>query len=187
MPAGTLSVGAGCNSDSSTGCTLTVLNAAAEFTCDTGYHDTPAKAGAACATDGGTFTGATFCTGTVRRRAPGCAIPARAAGRGRLLSPAAPPLPPPAHAPRPLASRGAAARRVRTTTCLPTPASTQDAVGGADARFARSSRTVSSAAHARPLFLCTAHPRISQRTRARCLSELSARALIARTAGAAAR
>ena len=66
LPVGTLSDGTDCDS-SEAGCTATVLGAAAELTCASGHGGTPAKASAACTTTGGTFTGATFCTGTPPR------------------------------------------------------------------------------------------------------------------------
>ena len=61
LPAGTLSAGVNCGS-AEAGCTVAVLAAASELTCDTGYGGSPAKSGAACNTSGD-FTGATFCTG----------------------------------------------------------------------------------------------------------------------------
>ena len=57
-----MSAGADCSSDDE-GCTVAVLEAAAQLTCGPGYGGSPDKANAACDTDGGTFSGATFCSG----------------------------------------------------------------------------------------------------------------------------
>ena len=61
LPVGTLSDGTNCNTGE-VGCTVAVLDGATELTCAAGYGGIPAKANAACNTDGGTFTGAIFCT-----------------------------------------------------------------------------------------------------------------------------
>ena len=62
LPAGTTSTGVACG-DIESGCTVAVLDAAAELACAANYGNIPAKANAACVTDGDEFTGATFCTG----------------------------------------------------------------------------------------------------------------------------
>ena len=62
---------------------MAVLEAATQWTCAPGFGGRPDKAGAACTTDGGTFTGATFCEGTVcaaRLPAPPDLIPVHELG-----------------------------------------------------------------------------------------------------------
>ena len=66
LPEGTSSGGVNCDAGEA-GCTLAVLAGAAELTCDVGYSGTPAKANAACASYGATFTGGTFSISTTVR------------------------------------------------------------------------------------------------------------------------